>query len=126
MQAEYPFDMERNLECVSFAVVADVVNIAVVVAFDALLLYFWGFKALMYLLTGNIFGGGLHPMAGHLIAEHYTFIKVTLLVHLLFTPCHSLNGRMQIFVVYRELMRSKHCVSHPSVAIIFTVSRYHL
>lgn len=55
---------------------ADVVNIAVVVAFDALLLYFWGFKALMYLLTGNIFGGGLHPMAGHLIAEHYTFIKV--------------------------------------------------
>ena len=52
------------------------VNIAVVVAFDLLLLYFCGIKALMYLLTGNIFGGGLHPMAGHLIAEHYTFIKV--------------------------------------------------
>ena len=51
-------------------------NIGVVVAFDALVLYFFGIKSLAYLLCGNIFGGGLHPMAGHLIAEHYTFAKV--------------------------------------------------
>lgn len=55
---------------------ADLVNVAVVVLFDMTVLYTCGIKSLMYLLTGNIFGGGLHPMAGHLIAEHYTFIKV--------------------------------------------------
>ena len=59
------------------AVFADVVNIVTVVAFDLLILYFWGLKSLIYLAAGNIFGGGLHPMAGHLIAEHYTFVKVS-------------------------------------------------
>ena len=55
---------------------ADVVNVALVVGFDAGILYFMGFKALMYLLVGVVLGGGLHPMAGHLIAEHYMFLKV--------------------------------------------------
>ena len=36
-----------------------------------------GFKSLMYLLIGVVLGGGLHPMAGHLIAEHYMFLKVS-------------------------------------------------
>ena len=56
---------------------ADVVNVALVVGFDAAILYFMGFKALMYLLVGVVLGGGLHPMAGHLIAEHYMFLKVS-------------------------------------------------
>jgi sphingolipid delta-4 desaturase len=56
-------------------VLADVVNIVTVVAFDVVLLYTCGIKALIYLAAGNILGGGLHPMAGHLIAEHYTFVK---------------------------------------------------
>ena len=55
---------------------ADLVNIAAVVVFDVFVLYFWGIKSLAYLFCGNILGGGLHPMAGHLIAEHYTFAKV--------------------------------------------------
>ncbi|CAK0780311.1 hypothetical protein CVIRNUC_005008 [Coccomyxa viridis] len=54
---------------------ADVVNVALVVGFDASILYFMGFKSLMYLLIGVVLGGGLHPMAGHLIAEHYMFLK---------------------------------------------------
>ena len=58
---------------------ADVVNVALVVGFDAGILYFMGFKALMYLLVGVVLGGGLHPMAGHLIAEHYMFLKVSAL-----------------------------------------------
>lgn len=53
---------------------------AVVFAFDGLVLYFGGIKSLAYLLLGNVFGGGIHPMAGHLIAEHYTFAKVRSLV----------------------------------------------
>jgi sphingolipid delta-4 desaturase len=55
--------------------VADLVNIAAVVVFDVAVLYFWGLKSLAYMFCGNILGGGIHPMAGHLIAEHYTFAK---------------------------------------------------
>lgn len=55
---------------------ADVVNLALVLGFDAAIIYFMGFKSLMYLVVGVVLGGGLHPMAGHLIAEHYMFLKV--------------------------------------------------
>ena len=51
-------------------------NIAVVLSFDAALLYTCGIKSLAYLLAGTVMGGGLHPMAGHLISEHYMFVKV--------------------------------------------------
>jgi sphingolipid delta-4 desaturase len=54
---------------------ADLVNIAVVLAFDATVVYTCGFKSIIYLLLGTVFGGGLHPMAGHLISEHYMFVK---------------------------------------------------
>ena len=60
----------------SFAATADYVNIGLVVAFDAVILYFCGIKSLLYLALGSLMGGGLHPMAGHLIAEHYMFLKV--------------------------------------------------
>ena len=56
--------------------VADAVNFSVVLGFDAVLLYCLGVKALAYLLAGVVFGGGLHPIGGHLIAEHYMFLKV--------------------------------------------------
>ena len=35
---------------------------------DVGVLYFLGIKSLVYLLAGSLLGGGLHPMAGHLIA----------------------------------------------------------
>jgi sphingolipid delta-4 desaturase len=55
------------------ATFADVVNWVVVMACNGLVLWGWGFKSLIYLLAGSILGGGLHPLAGHLIAEHYMF-----------------------------------------------------
>jgi hypothetical protein len=61
---------------VTLAGTADVVNLALVLGFDAAVLHFMGFKSLMYLLLGVVLGGGLHPIAGHLIAEHYMFLKV--------------------------------------------------
>lgn len=45
------------------------------IAFDAVIVYFWGVKPLAYLILGTLLGMGIHPMAGHFIAEHYTFIK---------------------------------------------------
>ncbi len=45
------------------------------VSFDYAIYHFFGGKALTYLIIGTLLGMGLHPMAGHFIAEHYTFIK---------------------------------------------------
>jgi sphingolipid delta-4 desaturase len=53
----------------------DVVNWILVMGCNAAILYFWGLKSLVYLFAGSILGGGLHPLAGHLIAEHYQFEK---------------------------------------------------
>lgn len=54
--------------------IADVINWGLVLTFDGALLYTCGFKSLLYLLMGTVFGGGLHPIAGHLIQEHYMFV----------------------------------------------------
>ena len=71
-----------------YAGMADVVNIVVVLGFDGLLLYFLGVKALAYLLAGVLLGGGLHPMGGHLIAEHYMFLKARPCSLLCAAQCH--------------------------------------
>jgi hypothetical protein len=47
---------------------ADLVNWVLVIGVDVGVLYFLGIKSLVYLLAGSLLGGGLHPMAGHLIA----------------------------------------------------------
>jgi sphingolipid delta-4 desaturase len=52
------------------------INWAAQVSYDALIAYFFGWKGLAYLLLGTFLGMGLHPVAGHFIAEHYTFIQV--------------------------------------------------
>jgi len=35
----------------------------------------FGLRAVTYLIIGTLLGMGVHPMAGHFIAEHYTFLK---------------------------------------------------
>lgn len=52
----------------------DAVNWAIVLAFDALLLHAAGWRALLYLLAASTLGAGLHPLAGHLLAEHVVFV----------------------------------------------------
>jgi hypothetical protein len=37
----------------------------------------FGGKAMAYLLIGTFLSLGVHPIAGHFIAEHYMFVKVT-------------------------------------------------
>lgn len=53
----------------------DVVNWVVVLAFDALLATCVGWRALLYLLAASTLGAGLHPLAGHLLAEHVVFVE---------------------------------------------------
>lgn len=48
-------------------------NLVVQLAFDALLLYHAGWRSLMYLILSTFLGGGMHPIAGHFISEHYVF-----------------------------------------------------
>ena len=70
---------------------ADVINWGLVLAFDGVLLYTLGFKSLLYLVLGTLFGGGLHPIAGHLIQEHYMFVTVS------FCHCYYLNSPFGVF-----------------------------
>jgi sphingolipid delta-4 desaturase len=48
-------------------------NLLLQLAFDALILYFWGAKSLAYLPISSLIVMGLHPVAGHYISEHYVF-----------------------------------------------------
>lgn len=49
------------------------INWLVQVAVDAAVVWAWGPQALVYLVGSTLLGMGIHPMAGHFIAEHYTF-----------------------------------------------------
>ncbi|CAB9512345.1 Sphingolipid delta(4)-desaturase DES1 [Seminavis robusta] len=49
-------------------------NFAVVLGFDAFLAYTFGGKALLFNFASTLLGMGLHPVAGHFISEHYTFV----------------------------------------------------
>jgi len=56
----------------------EAVNWSSCVGTDFLILYFWGHKSLGYLILSTFLSSGLHPMAGHFIAEHYVFKKGTM------------------------------------------------
>jgi sphingolipid delta-4 desaturase len=49
----------------------EVVNLLVVLGFDALVLWTLGPVALAYLLVSGLLSASLHPIAGHFIHEHY-------------------------------------------------------
>lgn len=51
------------------------INIGIQLAFDAVIYHFYGMKGLMYLCCGTLLGMGIHPVAGHFIAEHYVMHK---------------------------------------------------
>ncbi|URD79076.1 Sphingolipid Delta4-desaturase (DES) [Musa troglodytarum] len=48
-------------------------NLMIQLALDVSLLHFWGWKSFAYLILATFVGGGMHPMAGHFISEHYVF-----------------------------------------------------
>lgn len=50
-------------------------NTVVVISFDLVLLYFFGIKALAYILLSTFFGLGLHPVGGRWIQEHFVVFE---------------------------------------------------
>uniref|UniRef100_A0A0E0K2V0 Sphingolipid delta(4)-desaturase DES1-like n=1 Tax=Oryza punctata TaxID=4537 RepID=A0A0E0K2V0_ORYPU len=48
-------------------------NLIIQIALDTSMVYFFGWKSLAYLILSTFVGGGMHPMAGHFISEHYVF-----------------------------------------------------
>ncbi|KAK5638993.1 hypothetical protein RI129_013288 [Pyrocoelia pectoralis] len=51
------------------------VNLVIQLIFDAIVVYFFGVRVLLYLVLGSLMAMGLHPVAGHFISEHYMFKK---------------------------------------------------
>jgi len=49
----------------------ELVNWITQMSFNALVVYYWGWKSFTYLIAGTLLGLGLHPAAGHFVAEHY-------------------------------------------------------
>ncbi|VEU35801.1 unnamed protein product [Pseudo-nitzschia multistriata] len=52
-----------------------VANTASTLAFDAAFAYCFGVRALLFNVLGTLLGMGIHPVAGHFISEHYTFVE---------------------------------------------------
>ncbi|OEH74503.1 sphingolipid delta(4)-desaturase DES1 [Cyclospora cayetanensis] len=48
-------------------------NWAAILLWDMYVYLYWGPKALLYLVLGTFFSMSIHPLNGHLIAEHYQF-----------------------------------------------------
>lgn len=53
----------------------EIVNAIVQLSFNAVIIYYFNFRTYFYLLSGALLAMGLHPVAGHFIAEHYMFNK---------------------------------------------------
>ncbi|KAK7468211.1 hypothetical protein BaRGS_00036572 [Batillaria attramentaria] len=53
----------------------EVINMVIQFSFDYAIWYYFGGKALVYLVSGTFLAMGIHPMSGHFISEHYMFVK---------------------------------------------------
>eukprot|EP00386_Alphamonas_edax_P005865 GDKI01019158.1.p1 GENE.GDKI01019158.1~~GDKI01019158.1.p1 ORF type:complete len:336 (-),score=95.27 GDKI01019158.1:630-1637(-) len=53
----------------------EALNWVVQLCFDFAVWHLLGNKAIFYVIFGSLWGLGLHPTAGHFIAEHYVFTK---------------------------------------------------
>jgi len=51
----------------------EAVNWIVQMTFNYLIVTYFGWKSMVYLVAGTLLGLGLHPCAGHFVAEHYEY-----------------------------------------------------
>lgn len=52
-----------------------IINLISVFLFDFIIIYFFGFNAIIYLLFSMVFGLGLHPVGARWIQEHFTLTE---------------------------------------------------
>ena len=52
-------------------------NVVTQLAFDYVLVKTFGIRPLIYLIMSSFFAGSLHPCAGHFIAEHYLWDRLS-------------------------------------------------
>ena len=92
-----------------------------VIGFDLVVLYFLGGKSLVYLLMGTIYAGGLHPMGGSLIAEHYMFLTVSHAVakHVLLGSHASSPSVFYAWCIALHMLTYAHCFICPPVLCSF-------
>jgi sphingolipid delta-4 desaturase len=50
-------------------------NMVVIMATNFAVVHYLGWTSALYLLLSSLLGHGLHPVAGHFIAEHYVFVE---------------------------------------------------
>ncbi|XP_018667409.2 sphingolipid delta(4)-desaturase DES1 [Ciona intestinalis] len=50
-------------------------NAVIQVIFDGIIMYFFGYKSVLYLIVGTLISMGIHPITGHFISEHYMYTK---------------------------------------------------
>lgn len=53
----------------------ELINTAIQLVFNTIIVYFFGWKMMIYLVAGSLLAMGFHPVAGHFISEHYMFAK---------------------------------------------------
>lgn len=49
------------------------INFFIQIGLDVSVVLFFGWRSFAYLILSTFVGGGIHPMAGHFISEHYVF-----------------------------------------------------
>ena len=64
------------LTCKIFAhsvISPQIANFAFIILTNALVWYFWGARSVAYMVGSTLIGMSLHPVSGHLIAEHFEY-----------------------------------------------------
>lgn len=51
----------------------EALNVVTQLAFDAIFIHYAGMRSFSFLVASTLLGGGLHPISGHFISEHYSF-----------------------------------------------------
>ncbi len=78
-----------------------ILNFVFIIAFDLLILKYWGSGALLYLLVVAFLSIGPHPAATHVLAEHFEYV-VGLETYDYFGPWNILNLNLGYHIEHHD------------------------